>query len=202
MKKLIIVLLATLLLAACGDEAVNSNNGTTNGGNKQQGSEQGEVIDQVGFSDEELVLSTKAVQGDYELSITTDKLKYAVDEPIKVYAELVYKGEQEIEIGHAMYPVGFSIKEHTRNIEIDGAMPQPYIVTLLKKDQPVTIDYTFTGGFSEQDDPDYIAFVKELTDDQLPEGRYTITAHASFLIHGSEPSEAYDFNTSIHFIVE
>lgn len=199
MKKLIVVVLAMFLLAACGEEASNRSTGSTN----SSGSGQGQANDHVGFTEAELVLNTVVSQGDFELKLVTEKLNYAIDEPIHVYAELVYRGEQEeIEIGHAMYPVGFSITEHTRKYEIHGAMAEPYIVTLLKKDEPIRYDYSFSGGYSEQDDPAYVAFVKELMDDQLPEGRYTISAGASFVIHGAEPSESYSFNTSIHFIVE
>ena len=194
-----VVMLAMLLLAACGEEGVNRSTGSTN----SSGSGQNQTNDNAGFSEDELVLSTVVSQGDFELKLVTDKLNYAVDERIHVYAELVYKGEQEeIEIGHAMYPVGFSITEHTREFEIHGAMAEPYIVTLLKKDEPIRYDYSFSGGYSDQDDPEYVAFVKALMDDQLPVGRYTIIAGASFVIHDADPSESYGFNTSIHFIVE
>jgi len=199
MKKLLVVLLAMLLLAACGEEGSNRGTSSTN----PQGSGQSQVNDKAGFSDEELVLSTKASQGDFELRLVTDKLNYSVDEPVSVYAELVYQGEQEkINIGHSMYPIGFSISEHTRDIGIDGAMAEPYIVTPMMKEQPLRYDYSFSGGYSEQDDPEYVKFFKQVMDDQLPKGRYTITAYASFVIDGAEPSEAYAFNTSIHFVVE
>jgi len=199
MKKLIVVLLAMLLLAACGEEGNIRSTSSTN----PQGSGQGQVNGKAGFSDEELVLSTIASQGDFELRLVTDKLNYAVDEAVSVYAELVYSGEQEkIDIGHSMYPVGFSITEHTRDIEIHGAMAEPYIVTPMMREQPLRYDYKFSGGYSEQDDPDYVKFFKQVMDDQLPKGRYTITAYASFVIDGAEPSEAYTFNTSIHFVVE
>lgn len=187
MKKLVMIVIFTLLLTACSEtrEQNTSNLGTSSVLNK-----------------EDLVLERKVTEGDYELAIYTEKSQYAVNELIDVYAELTYIGElEEVEIGHSMYPVGFSTMEQTRTIDIEGAMEEPYVVTLLKRNEPIQYKYSFSGGYSSNDDADYIAFVKDLKDNQFPQGVYTITAYASFGIHGQESVPPYRFNTSISFIV-
>lgn len=184
------IVIFTLLLSACGDAGrqIKSNPATSSVLNK-----------------EELVLENKVTEGDFELTIYTKKTQYAINELIDVYAELTYIGElEEVEIGHAMYPVGFSIMEHTRDLDIGGAMAEPYMVTLLKRNEPIQYNYSFSGGYSSEDGEEYVAFAKDLQDNKLPEGEYTITAGASFRIHGQElepPYDFYGFNTSISFIV-
>jgi len=190
MKKLAIVVMFVLLLTACGKAGQQN---TT----KPAASSM--------LNKEELVLEKKVTEDDFELAVYTKKTQYAVNELIDVYAELTYIGElEEIEIGHAMYPVGFDIKEHTRDINIEGAMNEPYFVTLLKRNVPVQYQYSFSGGYSSDDAADYIAFVEDLQDEQLPLGEYTITAGVSFRIHEQElepPYHLYGFNTSISFLV-
>lgn len=187
MKKLVMIVILTLLLTACG-EAGQQN--TTHPGASSV------------LNKDELVLDRKVIEGDFELAIYTKKSQYAVNELIDVYAELTYIGElEEVEIGHAMRPVGFGIMEHTRDLDIGGAMEDPYIVTLLKPNEPIQYKYSFSGGYSSDDDAGYIAFVKDLQDEQLPQGEYTITASASFNIHGQESEPSYGFSTSISFIV-
>jgi len=151
---------------------------------------------------EELILEQKVTEDDFELAIYTKKTQYAIHELIDVYAELSYIGElEEIEIGNAMYPVGFSIMEHTRDVNIGGSMNEPYIVTLLKRNEPIQYKYSISGGYKSDAPADYNAFVKDLQDDRLPQGEYTINAGASFNIHGQNSEPSYHFKTSISFIV-
>lgn len=187
MKKLAILVIFILLLTACGEAGQQNitNPHTLSSLNKT-----------------ELVLENKVTEGDFELAIYTKKTNYEVNELVDVYAELTYVGElEEVEIGHSMYPVGFSIMEHTRDFDIGGAMEQPYIVTLLKQNEPVQYQYSFSGGYSSKDAADYIAFIKDVSDNRLPRGEYTIAAYADFTIHGQESAPSYRFNTSISFIV-
>lgn|GEM_PF-1223830 len=211
MKKLLIVIVTLLLLSACGEGELNSSTPPSSGAggkNSVDQAGQGQVTPSPSpaFNEDDLELSTEATEGEFELILYTSKTHYEVDEPIEVYAELVYVGEQdEIEIGHAMYPVGFGIREHTRDIHIEGVMAEPYVVTQLKRNEPVRYDYTFTGGYSEEDGEDYLAFIEEIKDNALPEGQYTITAYASFGEHlpnetEKEP-EQFQFSTAISFVV-
>jgi len=187
MKKLVMIVIFTLLLTACGEvQQQNTTNPATS----------------TVLNKEELDLERKVIEGDFELAIYTKKAQYAVNELIDVYAELTYIGElDEVEIGHAMYPVGFNIMEHTRKIDIGGSMNEPYIVTHLMRNEPIQYKYSFSGGYSSEDGEEYVAFAKDLQDNQLPQGEYTITAVASFNIHGQESEPTYGFNTSISFIV-
>lgn len=182
-----VIVMFTVLLTACGEvQPQNTTNPVTTS-----------VLNK-----EELDLMDKVTEGDYELAIYTKKTQYAVNEPIDVYADITYIGErEEIEIGHSMYPVGFAIMEHTRNLDIGGAMEEPYKVTLLKRNEPMQYNYSFTGGYSSDDDDDVISFVKDLRDGQLPQGEYTITAYADFKEHGQDSVPPYLFNVSISFIV-
>ena len=181
------IVIFTLLLSACGDA------GQQNKPNPATSS----VLNK-----EELVLENKVTEGDFELAIYTKKTQYAINELIDVYAELTYIGElEEVEIGHAMRPVGFSIMEHTRDFNIGGVMAEPYMVTLLKQNKPIQYKYSFSGGYSSADGEEYVAFARDLQDNQLPQGEYTITAVASFNIHEQESEPSYGFKTSISFIV-
>ncbi|MFC6334605.1 hypothetical protein ACFP56_18400 [Paenibacillus septentrionalis] len=198
MKKLVVGVIVLLLLSACGGGETGSNSGPIQQPNGAQ-----QPKNQAGFSDDQLVPSTTTSEGDFALKLVTNKLRYQVDEQLQVYAELVYNGEQEVkEIGHAMYPVGFNLIEHTRDVELQGVMEEPYVVTPLYREEPVRYDYSVSGGLSGQEDADKKAFAKALMEGQLPEGRYTITARASFVINGSDPIEQYNMNTAIHFVVE
>lgn len=185
MKKFVMVVMFSLLLTACGE--VRGQN-TTN------------LAASSVLTQEELVSEKKVTEGDFELAIYSKKTDYAVNELIDVYAELTYIGElEEIEIGHAMYPVGFSISEHTRSYDIGGSMNEPYIVTLLKRNEPVRYPFSFSGGYSGDDDKD--AFVADIKDNQLPQGEYTITTGARFNLHGNDSAPPYRINTSISFVV-
>lgn len=230
MKRLILLLLTLLLLDACG-EGRSSNKALTpnNAGTGRQLEEPSGPISSLAisptaspaipspapsFNRDELSLSSKAKQGDFELAIYTSKTEYEIDELIEVYAELTYVGEEEqIEIGHSMYPVGFDISEHTRSLFIMGAMEEPYIVTTLKRNEPIRYEYSFSGGHSSNDNEDYIAFVKDLADNKLPQGEYTISAYADFNEHASDenkseqnndadPASSYRFSTAISFVVD
>lgn len=230
MKRLILLLLTLVMLDACGagkssDQALVPNNTGTSQQLEQPSSPAPSLFinpsttpitpsPTPSFNRAELSLSSKAKQGDFELAIYTSKTEYEVDELIEVYAELTYVGEKEqIEIGHSMYPVGFDISEHTRGLFIMGAMEEPYIVTTLKRNEPVRYEYSFSGGHSSNDSKDYIAFVKALADNKLPQGEYTISAYADFNEHISdenqsvqnndaEPVPSYRFSTAISFVVD
>lgn len=185
---MLIVAACVIMVTACGGEAKQPNSTTP--------------ANLSVLSKEQLVLERKVTEGDFELAIYTKKTEYAENELIDVYAELTYMGElDEIEIGHAMYPVGFDITEHTRAYHIGGSMNEPYIVTLLKRNEPVRYQYSFSGGYSGDDDKDFIAFVENIKEDKLHQGEYTIRAGASFNLHGNDSAPRYQMNTSISFIV-
>ena len=145
------------------------------------------------------------IQDDFKLEIFNEKEIYNYGEPINVYAQLTYIGElDQVQIGHAMSPVGWNMHELTRDIPIYGAMATPYILTTLDKNKPLTFELTGLGGYSEQDDQDIIELNKGTMSLNLLKGSYTVSATAGFQIDDPQFSEItdYHFHSSITLEVE
>lgn len=56
-------------------------------------------------------------------------------------------------------PFFFLLKEKIRGYEIDYAMNDPLIITTLKKEEPLREKYSFAGGYSDNDEQEYIRFL-------------------------------------------
>ncbi|BAQ11683.1 hypothetical protein OXB_3214 [Bacillus sp. OxB-1] len=127
-------------------------------------------------------------EGDFVYRLYTEKDVYDTLGGTAIFAELTYIGEQdEIEIAHASSPFYFPLEERTRKIHVDYAMNSPLIVTTLKKDVPHQHRYEFAGGYSDQDDPDYVEFVKTIIEEKgFPEGEYIIHGAARFTVAGQD----------------
>lgn len=130
-------------------------------------------------------------EGDFIYKLSTEKDVYDTFSDTAIFAELTYVGEMDsIDIYHAASPFLFPLEERTRDIEMDYAMPMPLIITTLKKGEPFRQSYSFSGGYSDQDEAKYVEFVKTLISGEFPEGEYIIHGSTDFTI--SDPSEATD----------
>ena len=149
-------------------------------------------------------IESKESVDDFHMYLASEKEVYEQNEDVVMIAELTYKGEhQKIDIFHAASPFIFNIKEETRGINIDYVMNQPLLQTTLEKDVPLQEKYEKTGGYSDQDDKEYVAFMKEfLTGKTFPKGKYAVEGVASFYIEEDGEEKTYNIKTIIRFEVK
>lgn len=184
MKKRSIVLFSfILLLQACG---------TTTDSGHQKNQSSGELPH----------LQAEVKEGDFTYKLYSEKESYKEFEDIEVYAELIYTGQEDsIEISHAASPFSFPFEEMTRGYEVPYAMDVPLIITTIKKNEPLRKKYAFAGGFSDQDDSEYVRFVKTVMSDGFPEGNYIIHGSADFGTITDSGEQAYHLKADIGFTV-
>ncbi|WP_186328386.1 hypothetical protein [Paenibacillus sp. 32O-W] len=144
-------------------------------------------------------------EGDFVYRLVTEKSEYRGEEPVVLYAELEYVGDKkEVTIYHAASPFYFPMTEKTRGYSIEYSMPQPLVSTTLKQGEPIREDYSKSGGYSQEDDPQYIAFIKKLWDSGFPAGYYVVDGVAEFWIEldkVGQDNEEYRIKAEIDFKV-
>jgi len=187
------LLIIMMLLTACGqDSSVPKQADTLTNNEDNMLSPSAKVSD----------LRVEIREGDFLLAIYSEKSQYKLNEPISVYAELMYTGdEKEVTISHAMSPIGFGTEETTRNYPSTSIMDQPLVHTTLKQNEPLKIDYSFSGWYSSSDKQEYIDFITSLSNKVYPQGHYKITARASFTNESVTPAKDYGFHTVVEFDV-
>ena len=118
---------------------------------------------------------------DYRLSITTDKDRYAVNEPIAAFGELTYEGSQPTEdIQYLDLPGGpimFGVRQVGGSID---AAPEPHAMcsgTQLERGQPLRVPFTKFGGWSNAD-PNAAFYESYFKDPELhlPAGQWEVYA--------------------------
>ncbi|WP_342505365.1 hypothetical protein [Sporosarcina sp. FSL K6-2383] len=130
-------------------------------------------------------------EGDFIYKLSTEKDVYDTFSGSAIFAELTYIGEKDsIDIYHAASPFHFPLEERTRGIEVDYAMNEPLIITTLKKGEPLRQKYNFAGGYSDQDEEEYVEFIKSMINEEFPEGEYIIHGSAQFTT--ADPSQTTD----------
>ncbi|MFD0871434.1 MULTISPECIES: hypothetical protein [Paenibacillus] len=144
-------------------------------------------------------------EGDFVYRLVTEKPEYREGEPVVLYAELEYVGDkEEVTIYHAASPFYFPMTEKTRGYSIEYSMPQPLVSTTLKQGEPIREDYKGSGGYGQEDDPQYIAFTKKLWDSGFPAGYYVVDGVAEFWIEldkAGRENEEYRIKAEIDFKV-
>lgn len=136
-------------------------------------------------------LSYEVAKGVFVYRLVTKMGEYQENEPVKVYAELEYIGEKdEITIFHAASPFYFPIKEKVRSYDIGYSMDEPLLRTTLKQGEPLREEYVKSGGYSEQNEEEYVAFMKNFFEiDGFPIGHYVVDGFADFYIETGENGE-------------
>ena len=162
MRAIVMILLSALLLTACQTK------NTAAAPPKLQDSPQEDEVR----------------EGDFIFRLVSEKKKYEEYEKPEIYAELTYVGQnEEIRISHAASPFSFPIHEKTRGYTVDYAMNTPLLITNLKRGEPYRESYEFAGGYSDQDDEDYVVFVQSIIDHSgFPKGDYSMEGYANFSI--------------------
>jgi hypothetical protein len=142
-------------------------------------------------------------EGDFIYRLVTEQHEYEASDSVKVYAELEYIGEkEEVTIYHAASPFYFNIVEKTRGYLIGYNMDEPLIASTLKKGEPLREEYVNSGGFSEQDDADYIEFIKDFWENGFPSGYYVVDGTAEFYLETGEGKTDYYIAGVVDFEVK
>ena len=176
MKKLIYFLAFIIVLAACSKSDEISNEQTNN------------KLDPV------YPAEIETTTDNFYYRLFTEKDVYDEYGETAIFAELTYIGDEDsIEIYHSASPFNFLIEERVRNFKIDYSMDQPLIVSTLQKDIPMREKYTFSGGYSDTDDVDYIEFIQTIINKGFPIGNYVI--HGSAQFHIKNTLDVNDPNT-------
>lgn len=81
-------------------------------------------------------------------------------------------------------------------------MDEPLLSTTLNKGEPLREEYSKSGGFSEQEDPEYVRFMKKFfKGDGFPPGQYEIDGGANFFVEEEEKLD-YALEAQVDFVVE
>ncbi|MCA1029621.1 hypothetical protein LCL95_01085 [Bacillus timonensis] len=187
MKKQLISFMSFLLLGIVGC-------GTSSGGTAPPLGNQGEYEGK----------STRAEvsQGDFIYRLVSEEKEYKSGERIHVYAELEYVGAlDEVTIYHAASPFYFPMTEKTRGYAIDYAMEKPLIGTVIKKGEPLREKYQQSGGYSSEDEVEYVEFMKNIMNHQFPVGYYQVNGYVEFFVEGQTENTDYVIKANVDFKV-
>lgn len=176
--RLYITILLALLLTACGSETAKKVP-----------------------SDEKTQEKTFESEVEHELftfRLTSEKAQYQAGEKPNIVAELTYKGEGKVEIGHGGSWVLLNTTNLTEDYRFDAMMTLPHIITPIKSGQTIIEQYSFSGGT-------YIdilggnAYTEEeffqMANMNFPPGQYKIEGRTDFDIEGEDTR--YNLETAI-----
>ncbi|WP_071394369.1 hypothetical protein [Bacillus tuaregi] len=140
----------------------------------------------------DVVNSKSEVQnGDFIYRLVSEQKEYPNGQSVILFAELEYVGDQaEITIQHAASPFYFPMVEKIRGFDISYPMPEPLISTTLKKGEPLRIQYTGSGAYSEEDEMEFVKFMKDFMENGFPTGYYVVNGYADFLVPKEDPNQA------------
>lgn len=143
-------------------------------------------------------------EGYFVYRLVSEKETYSDSQSVKLYGELEYVGEQEeITIYHAASPFYFPMEEKVRGVEIPYPMPEPLGSTTLLKGKPFRVEYTGSGAYSEEDEKEYVKFMKDFIENGFPTGYYLVNGYADFFVQketNREPDK-YHLEAQIDFKV-
>jgi hypothetical protein len=118
-----------------------------------------------------------AEDANFRLALTTPRAVYTPKDAIEPVASVTYLGPRAtVTISHAMYPIGFQIKEVGGERVMGGAMAQPCLSTELAKGASAVLPFGKSGWFDDPQD----GFDRAWYEDpvlRLPEGTWQIIAY-------------------------
>lgn len=163
------------------------------------------VSDRIGKISDEERIGTRAeiTQGDFVYRLVSEKSAYRQGEEVRLYAELEYIGEEaSMMIYHAASPFFFPMVEKIRGYEILFGMNQPLLTTTLVRGEPLREAYKRSGGFSAEDEADYVRFMKAFTEEGFQVGHYVVGGYADFYVEAADGEmDTYKIKAQIDFIV-
>ena len=148
-----------------------------------------------------LISESEVIERGFVYRLYTTEGFYNEGDKVNITAELEYVGElEEVTISHAASPFYFPMHEASRDYDIEYPMNTPLLVTVLKKGEPLVETYTGAGGYSDEDSKEYIEFMKQVMNQQFPNGKYLVTGLAEF--YDETNGASYKFDGQIQFVVE
>lgn len=153
------------------------------------------------------VVRTKAEvqEGDFIYRLISQREEYSDNKSVEVYGELEYVGtKEEITIYHAASPFYFPMEEKVRGIKIPYPMPEPLGSTTLIKGKPFQVEYTGSGAYSEEDEKEYVKFMKDFIENGFPTGYYLVDGYADFFVQrkANEEPDKYHLEAQIDFKIK
>lgn len=121
---------------------------------------------------------------DFHFRVWSEKAEYRFGEPVRLVGEIEYIGEAAlVHIAHSFSAIFFDMTEEVRQFHIDFAVNDIGLRTALKQGERLTETYVKSGGYSDLDDKDYQAFMKDFLErDDFPIGHYTVKASTDFYV--------------------
>lgn len=123
-------------------------------------------------------------QDDFILRLVSEKEVYEQGEDVKLYAEIIYTGEEEeeVEIAHSEYPIYFTLHEKVRDYQITSLIREIGVQKVLAVNEPYRVDYKKQAIDAYSDESStYQKFIEDfIARDDYPAGYYVVTATAMF----------------------
>ncbi|MCG7344643.1 hypothetical protein MHZ92_10880 [Sporosarcina sp. ACRSL] len=128
------------------------------------------------------------VQGDFVFRLVSEKNEYGNGEDVKLFGEITYAGDKdEVTIYHSSSAILFTLVEKTRIYNIEFAVNDIGLSTVLKQGVPYREEYVKTGGYSGDAPSDYVRFIKNfLSNDGFPTGYYVVNGETDFFLEDRE----------------
>lgn len=138
----------------------------------------------------------ETTQDDFIFRLVSDKAAYESGEDVKLYGEIEYIGDQaQISIFHSSSAIIFSMQEEVRGYDIGFGVNDIGLTTNLKKGEPYREEYTKSGGYSADDEEEFVEFMQGfLKNDDFPIGYYIVNGSTDFVV---EPEEGLEERESI-----
>ena len=147
--------------------------------------------------------SDKTIQDDFIFRLVSEKDQYKVGEDVKLYGEILYKGEkEEITIYHSSSAVSFNVIEKIRGHEIGYILNDIGTSTTLNRlGNPYRAQYNKNAGYNlDNTEKDYAKFMETFSKrDGFPLGYYIVKGTTDFSVDSEE--KLYNLEATIDFKV-
>ena len=122
------------------------------------------------------------IEDEFIFRLVSEKEEYLPDELVELYGEIIYTGDEELEIMHGSSSVIFEIKEHVRGHIITHSIQEIAAYTRLIPNEPLRENYLKQGVFySEFDSKEYLEFIEDFKNRKgFPPGYYTVKGKTAF----------------------
>lgn len=134
--------------------------------------------------------ATQVIEDDFIFRLVSEKEQYDEGETVKLYGEIVYKGDkEEVTIFHSSSAILFNITEHARDYEIGYGVQDIGVTTVLKQGEPFRENYNKNNvGYASDDNN--VKFIKEFINrDDFPTGYYVVNGFTDFAVQLREDDE-------------
>lgn len=109
---------------------------------------------------------------------------------------------QSVTIFHAASPFFFPMVEKIRGYEIPYGMNEPLLTTTLVRGEPLREAYTSSGGYSAEDEAEYVRFMKAFIEEGFPVGHYIVHGFADFYVEAADGEmDTHRLEAQIDFVV-